>query len=144
MRQPHVQAFLDMALPHALRAAQATGLPVSVVLAQWALESGWGRTQIARELHNLGAITMSGQPPRYRSYQSLEAFTDDWIRLLMLPLYQQVRTAATAGGSREEVAEELGRSPYAESHYAEAGHTPGWTLVRIIRDSRLAEYDDSE
>ncbi|MEO8599968.1 MAG: rod-binding protein, partial [bacterium] len=42
----HVQTFRDQLLSHAEVASKATGIPAKFMLAQAALETGWGRRQI--------------------------------------------------------------------------------------------------
>ncbi|MBE3590934.1 MAG: glucosaminidase domain-containing protein [Firmicutes bacterium] len=138
MRPAHVQAFIDRVMPYARRAAAATGLPVSVILAQWGAESGWGRNDVARQ-NNLGAIYGSSG---FRSYASLDEFTDDWIRVLHLPYYDAVRAAA-ATGDADAVARALGESPYDNGHYCQGDGTPGSFLIQIMDDFDLRDFDAS-
>jgi len=140
VRPPHVQAFIDRALPYARHASEATGVPVSVVLSQWGVESGWGTNHLS-EGNNLGSIAHLG---RYVSYPTLDAFIDDWVRVLCLPLYTRVRTAAASGKDPVAVATLLAESPHSESHYREGSHPVGWLLVRVLKDFQLAEFDDAE
>lgn len=43
-----VKAFVQKVYPHAVQAAQATGIPVQFLIAQAALETGWGKGEIRR------------------------------------------------------------------------------------------------
>src|SRR5690606_18517114 len=43
---PHVQAFHSRMATHAQEASRITGIPAKFILAQAALESGWGRREI--------------------------------------------------------------------------------------------------
>jgi flagellar protein FlgJ len=56
----HVQQFKDLLTEPAQAASQATGVPAELILAQAALETGWGRheitTQSGRNSHNLFGI----------------------------------------------------------------------------------------
>jgi hypothetical protein len=49
-------AFLAAILPQVLRSSRQHQLPPSVALAQAVLESGWGRSRLAREHHNLFGV----------------------------------------------------------------------------------------
>jgi len=48
--------FLTEIVPGALESARTHQLPVSVILAQAILESGWGRSQLAEKHHNLFGV----------------------------------------------------------------------------------------
>ena len=137
MRPPHVQAFIDRVLPFARRACAETGLPVSLILAQWATESAWGRSDLARR-NNLGSIAGRGG---MRSYPDLEAFRKDYVRVINLSYYDEVRRTAAQGGDPLAVAQALGRSPYSESHYADRANRPGGYLAQVMSDFNLREYD---
>jgi flagellum-specific peptidoglycan hydrolase FlgJ len=140
VRPEHVQRFIDQVLPLAQSAAAQTGLPVSVVLAQWASESGWGRNEGARR-NNLGCIM--GREGM-RTYPDLNAFVQDYVRVLWLGFYDEVRSLAAAGADADAVAAALGQSPYAEDHYRDGRHPPGWLLQRVIADFDLTSYDRLE
>ena len=47
--QAHVEQFVSRMLPAAQRASEASGVPAQLILAQAALESGWGRREIRSE-----------------------------------------------------------------------------------------------
>ena len=47
--QAHVEQFVTRMLPAAQRASQASGVPAQLIMAQAALESGWGRREIRAE-----------------------------------------------------------------------------------------------
>jgi peptidoglycan hydrolase FlgJ len=47
--QAHVEQFVTRMLPAAQRASQASGVPTQLIMAQAALESGWGRREIRAE-----------------------------------------------------------------------------------------------
>lgn len=136
-RLPHVQAFLDHTLPYALQVQGATALPVSLVLALWATESGWGRSQLA-QANNLGSIK---QGERFATYPTLDGFVEDFIRVMRLRYYDAVLAAARSRQPVEEIACRLGESPYAESHFRGGNHPPGWLLIQVIHDSHLTDYD---
>ncbi|MBK5939766.1 flagellar assembly peptidoglycan hydrolase FlgJ [Halochromatium roseum] len=131
----HVQAFLQPLLAPAQAASQKTGVPAELILAQAALETGWGRHQIrtddGRNSHNLfgikagshwqgptAAVTTheyyNGQRTRirdqFRVYDSYEAAFTDYGRLISRsPRYAAVGTAPTA----EQAARALQAGGYA-------------------------------
>lgn len=47
--QAHVEQFVSRMLPAAQRASQESGVPAQLIMAQAALESGWGRREIRAE-----------------------------------------------------------------------------------------------
>ena len=49
LSQAHVEQFVSRMLPAAQRASQASGVPAQLIMAQAALESGWGRREIRKE-----------------------------------------------------------------------------------------------
>ena len=68
----HQQAFLATVLPGALESALENQIPPSIILGQAALESGWGRSRLARDHHNLFGIKAHGSRPGVE-YPTLEA-----------------------------------------------------------------------
>lgn len=108
--------FVQTLMPHAQHASEATGIPASFMMAQAALETGWGKRDIrgANGLpsHNLFGIKagsnwngktvdittteyVNGQPvkmvDRFRAYDSYAESFADYAKLLQSnPRYQQV------------------------------------------------------
>ncbi|MGE4335722.1 MAG: flagellar assembly peptidoglycan hydrolase FlgJ [Pigmentiphaga sp.] len=103
----HVEVFVRRLAPAAERVAEATGLPLRLILGQAALESGWGRQEIRHAnglpSHNLFGIKatggwqgrtaevmtteyVSGEAQRlkqsFRAYRSYEEGLGDYARLL--------------------------------------------------------------
>ncbi|MFY0989078.1 flagellar assembly peptidoglycan hydrolase FlgJ [Halomonas sp. C05BenzN] len=131
----HVQAFLDKLAAPARAASRTTGVPAELILSQAALETGWGRHEIAtgdgRNSHNLFGIKAGGswQGPTtevttheyldgrrtritdsFRVYDSFEAAFTDYARLIGdNPRYARVSTAP----SPEQAARELQAGGYA-------------------------------
>ncbi|MDI5922813.1 flagellar assembly peptidoglycan hydrolase FlgJ [Halomonas sp. LR5S13] len=115
----HVRTFLDRLEPPAQAASRATGVPAELILAQAALETGWGRHEISTRdggnSHNLFGIkagsnwrgetteivtheVYDGQRHKtrddFRVYGSFEeAFTDYANLIGNNPRYQAVTTA---------------------------------------------------
>lgn len=111
--------YLSMMLFYAQTASAATGIPVGVILAQWAHETGYGSSSISKNANNHAGIKsnssgrdyVSGQ---YAGYNSISSFVQDYVRLLVnLPYYEEVITVARSGGSPDAVIEALDRSPWA-------------------------------
>ncbi|HBD4472880.1 flagellar assembly peptidoglycan hydrolase FlgJ [Shigella flexneri] len=105
------RAFLaQLSLPAQL-ASQQSGVPHHLILAQAALESGWGQRQIRRE--NGEAKKVKAKFRVYSSY--LEALSDYVGLLTRNPRYAAVTTAASA----EQGAQVLQDAGYAtDPHYA--------------------------
>ncbi len=89
----NVAEFVKEHGPLAEKVAAKLGVPADAVLAQWGLETGWGRSVI-KGTNNLGNIKdFSGQGPKakdnmtgsvdsYRAYGTTEDFGEDFSRLL--------------------------------------------------------------
>lgn len=146
--------FVDRLWPHALRASRETGIPAHFILAQAALESGWGRAELrsaeGTPSHNLfglkagrgwsGATVEAAtteyaggvaqkRVERFRAYDSYEASFLDYARLLKnQPRYAQV---LEAGQDAAAFAGGLQRAGYATDPMYAA------KLVRIINGDTL-------
>jgi len=147
--QAHVEQFVSRLLPAAQRASEASGVPAQLIMAQAALESGWGRREIRMEdgssSFNLfgikadknwkGAVAetatteyVNGVPQKtraaFRAYGSYdEAFADYAKFLSNNPRYSGVLAARDPA----EAAHGLQRAGYAtDPEY-------GGKLVRIMR-----------
>lgn len=126
------QAFLDRLRPHAEAAAAKLGVPAEYVLAHAALESGWGRREIANAdgspSHNLFGIKAGGrwdgqatevttteyryglpikQVERFRAYSGYAEAFDDYAGLL------RGRYAGALGGDARGFADGLQQGGYA-------------------------------
>lgn len=116
----HVSAFLDKMAPAARDASRASGIPERLILAQAALETGWGRHEITSDdgrpsynAFNIKATGWAGDAARvattefangrahqtqaeFRVYQSYDHAFSDYVRLLTeSPRYQPVLNAPT-------------------------------------------------
>jgi peptidoglycan hydrolase FlgJ len=114
------EAFVRSVWPHAQRTAQELGVSPKALVAQAALETGWGRRLANREggatSHNLFGIkagsrwggervsantheyvggTRVSERATFRAYDSVGASFDDYARLLGNPRYAQARAAGT-------------------------------------------------
>ncbi|RJG05942.1 flagellar assembly peptidoglycan hydrolase FlgJ [Noviherbaspirillum cavernae] len=142
-RQPaHVQAFQERLASHAQEASSTTGIPAKFMLAQAALESGWGKREIraadGSASHNLFGIKagkgwkgkvveavtteyVNGVPEKrvekFRAYDSYADAFRDYAKLLRNnPRYENVLANATDATS---FAQGLQRAGYAtDPNYA--------------------------
>ncbi|MGQ4880157.1 flagellar assembly peptidoglycan hydrolase FlgJ [Billgrantia sp. LNSP4103-1] len=131
----HVQRFLERLAGPAQAASRKTGVPAELILAQAALETGWGRHEIATSdggnSYNLFGIKagsnwqgrttdvttheyLNGRRTRvddtFRAYGSFEEAFTDYARLIgNNPRYAEVTTA----GSAEQAARALQSGGYA-------------------------------
>lgn len=121
--------------PYAAKAANALNMPKEVILAQWALESGNGTSSMAVNHNNHGGIKWSkySKTAKKRSdsafahYNSIGDFTTDYIRVMKLSYYDDVRSASTVEGTVKA----LGASPYDAGHYQSNG-VPGAKLFNLM------------
>lgn len=131
----HVRAFVERLAAPAQAASQRSGVPAELILAQAALETGWGRREIATaqggNSHNLFGIKAGSQwrgattdvlttefvegravkrVERFRAYPSYQAAFDDYARLIgNNPRYAGVLSA----DSPAQAARALQRGGYA-------------------------------
>ncbi|HSP57383.1 MAG TPA: flagellar assembly peptidoglycan hydrolase FlgJ [Halomonas sp.] len=125
----HVQAFVERLAGPARAASRTTGVPAELILAQAALETGWGRHEIAtndgRNSHNLFGIKAGNhwQGPTaeittheyldgrrtpmtdsFRVYDSFESAFTDYARLIGdNPRYARVTAAPDAAQAAREL-----------------------------------------
>ncbi|MDA2913174.1 glucosaminidase domain-containing protein [Acidobacteriia bacterium AH_259_A11_L15] len=146
--------FLSRLVPAVLALQSRTGLPGSVVLAQAILESGWGRSLLARRNKNLFGIKAHKrsqasdsaafitteyeagkarrQKARFASYRSYDACLQDYARLLCRPRYARARAVVA---NPFAFATELQRAGYAtDPRYARKLHL-------LMRRYLLTQYD---
>ncbi len=135
-RPSDANAFVDALTPHAEKAAKELGIPARVLVAQAALETGWGKKQIRNadgsDSHNLFGIKASqgwdgattnaltheyegGEKHReradFRSYASVGEAFDDYVRFIKdNPRYA---AALRSGGSASQYAQGLQKAGYA-------------------------------
>lgn len=129
-------AFFQEALPWARTAHAQTGVLTSVILAQWAAETGYGGPDWSVD-HNPGNVgSFTGQP--VNSFPTLAAGVQAYIQTMKLGYYAGVRSAV--GYVAQCVA--LGNSPWAAAHYND-GNGPGSLLVAIVNQYNLTQYDST-
>ncbi|MGB9858669.1 MAG: glucosaminidase domain-containing protein [Moorellaceae bacterium] len=113
--------FVRRMLPIASQVSEETGLPPSLLLAQWALESGWGTSWLARNAYNFGGIKSykgypwgsigGGQP--WAKFTSLEDFGRGVAYFYLHNFnYRKLLADARAGASLETLLQDLTASGY--------------------------------
>lgn len=150
--------FLDQMAPYARAASQQTGVPVSLILAQWGIESAWGTSKGFRTRNNVGGISYgSPTPPSwsnairmeprpaneggyYMVYGNLDGYVKDYVTVMKNKRYDGVRAAAKTEGLVDD-ARAMGVSGYAAGQYKGAGGVPGDSLIATIRANELWKYD---
>lgn len=124
--------FFAVALPYAHQAHAQTGVLVSVILAQWADETGYGGPDWSPNNNPGNVGSYDGQP--VAKFPSLQAGVNAYIQTMRLDYYAAVRAATTATAQ----ATALGQSPWASGHY---GNPPGADLIAILNTYNLTQYD---
>lgn len=145
-------AFIDRVSADAIRSQRETGVPASVTMAQAILESGWGRSGLARDANNFfgikgegpaGHVTMRTREVRngqsvyenanFRRYNSpAESFTDHGRFLRDNPRYAN---AFRHIDNPQRFAQEIARAGYAtDPNYASL-------LNSIIQRHGLERFD---
>lgn len=120
MAKPHVTEFIQTYSPVAQRAASQLGIDPNILLAQWALETGWGKS-ILPGTHNLGNITDpsgkgvaamdAGNLRNFKRYGSYEDFADQYAKLIQGKRYS---SAVGMGSDIVGYATALKQGGYAE------------------------------
>jgi len=120
------------------------GVPASVTLAQYALESGYGKSGLATKGNNYFGITgknhdtgsyimMNGRS--WAKYNSMAESFDDHGRLLSTPLYANAhKNTKDPGAYIDAIAEIYAPSSDGNNEYA-------GLLKQIINENNLTQYD---
>ncbi|HEU0027869.1 MAG TPA: LysM peptidoglycan-binding domain-containing protein [Ktedonobacterales bacterium] len=145
----NVKAFINFTLPYAKQASKQTGWPVSMILAQWGLETGWRvKTFTGYNWGNCGAMpgqpmiggtSAPGSPAAFAyAYTPAQGVTQ-YVHVAHLRYYTSVAPAARTGGA-DAAARALGRSPWDWGHYTNR-NTPGSSILAIMQRYNLYWYD---
>jgi Mannosyl-glycoprotein endo-beta-N-acetylglucosaminidase len=131
--------YIATVLPYARIESLRTGIPVSVMLAQSGVETGWGTSNWFREHLNPAGIGVTGAPGAGATYRTLaEAFRDYANKLLGIGEAGQAQFAADVqrGADDPTLLRDLERSPWAAGHYGGSGLERTWSTLG------LGTYDD--
>lgn len=96
--QAHVEAFVSRLLPAAQRASQASGVPAQLIMAQAALESGWGKREIRKEDGSNSFNVFGIKADRSWKGAVAESATTEYVN----GVPQKTRAAFRAYGSYDE------------------------------------------
>lgn len=151
------KSFVRNVLPAAEKASAATGIPTNVIMAQWALESGWGKSGLAKT-GNLGGIkewgkgaavdmptkeVVNGQKinttGRFKDFKGdVGSYAESYAKLMSGPRYAQVR----AQRDPMKAIEALSRSGYATEKpdvYKKGVTGTYQTIQKILNEQTKAE-----
>lgn len=123
--QAHVEQFVSRMLPAAQRASQASGVPAQLIMAQAALESGWGKREIRAEdgktsFNLFGIKADKGWKGPVTVFPTHEVINGERIAI-----DDQFRAYRTFGECLADRAEFFRRNPrYAKCFLEDTGH--GW------------------
>lgn len=128
LTQTHVENFVARLLPAAQRASQASGVPAQLIMAQAALESGWGRREIKANIKGEGGA-QSSQPTfnlfgikADKSWKGpvAEVTTTEYVRGKAEPTLARFRVY----GSYDEAFADYARFLTSNPRYASVRHAP--------------------
>lgn len=107
---PHVRAFTEQMRPYAEQASRETGIPADFMLAQAALETGWGRRQMRQPdgspSHNLFGIKANGW-----TGQTVDAMTSEFENGRMVRKVERFRAYRSYADSFKDYARLIGDNP---------------------------------
>lgn len=137
----NVRAFVEQVAPLAQSVGSRLNVDPSILIGQWGLETGWGKSVIPGT-NNLGNIkdfsgrgvkatdNMTGSRDAYRQYDTPDAFGDDYASLIE----RRYGDAVGAGADAEAYAKALQAGGYAED--------PDY-VRKLVRASQIAGLPDS-
>ncbi|WNG71743.1 glucosaminidase domain-containing protein [Cupriavidus gilardii] len=141
----NVKRFAQQYAPLAAQVGSRIGVAPDVLLGQWGLETGWGKSVIPGT-NNLGNIkdfsgrgvravdNMTGSNDAYRQYATPQAFGEDFAALLS----RRYGNALGSGGDATKFAEALKARGYAEDPAYVSKVAGATNLVRKFADMALS------
>lgn len=125
--------FSNEVIQLAQQTEEKYGVPASVTLAQYALESGYGKSQLAKTKNNY--FGMRNGSKGWQSFDSMEDSFEAHGELLAKPLYSdKVKNASSVEEYVNGIAETYAPSSDGNNNYA-------GKLLQIIYDNNLTQYD---
>ncbi len=145
------EEFIAAAIPAALESTRNSGLPAGITVAQAALESAWGQSQLSREANNYFGIKAHGEHEyielpttevvkgvsvrtvaRFAKYTSVtECFSDRDRLILTLACYADARNNAS---DPEAFVCGLAKHWATDPHYADK-------VLSVYQANKLSELD---
>jgi flagellum-specific peptidoglycan hydrolase FlgJ len=145
----NVKAFIKFTVPYAKQASRQTGWPVSMILAQWGLETGWrvhtftgynwGNCGAIPGMPKVGGTSAPGSPAAFSYAYTPSQGVAEYVHVAHLGYYRGVAPAWRSSGANA-AARALGRSPWDWGHYTNRG-SPGSSLITIMQRYNLYWYD---
>lgn len=131
-------------IKYAQQTEKKYGVPASVTIAQYGVESGWGTSDLSQKANNYFGITgknhntgkyimMNGRS--WASYGSMQESFDDHGRLLSTPLYSNAHKNTTNAFQYVDAISEI----YAPSSDGNSGYAA--LVKQVIKDNNLTQYD---
>ena len=128
--------FSSEAIRLAKQSEKKYGVPASVTLAQYALESGYGKSQLAKTKNNY--FGMRNGSKGWQSYDSMAESFYAHGELLSKPLYaNKTANAKTVEEYVNAIAETYAPSSDGNNDYA-------GKLMQIINENNLTQYDSGK
>lgn len=118
--QAHVEQFVSRMLPAAQQASQASGVPAQLIMAQAALESGWGKREIRTEDGKTSFNVFGIKADKGWKGPVVEATTTEYVN----GAAQKVQARFRAYGSYEESFADYARFLTSNPRYANVLATP--------------------
>ncbi|NDP65008.1 flagellar assembly peptidoglycan hydrolase FlgJ [Polaromonas sp.] len=118
--QAHVEQFVSRMLPAAQRASQASGVPTQLIMAQAALESGWGKREIRAEDGKTSFNVFGIKADKSWKGPVVQATTTEYVN----GTAQKVQARFRAYGSYEESFTDYARFLTSNPRYANVLATP--------------------
>lgn len=88
----HVRNYIESIYPYAAKTEKEHGIPTPVTIAIACLESGYGRSSIAKNKFNhLGLRTMKNGSPYYRDFDSMEECFSFYTNMFRKKRYKALR-----------------------------------------------------
>jgi flagellar protein FlgJ len=112
--QAHVEQFVSRLLPAAQRASEATGVPAQLIMAQAALESGWGRREIRAEDGQTSYNVFGIKADKSWKGPVVETMTTEYVN----GVAQKGRASFRAYGSYDEAFSDYARFLVTNPRYA--------------------------
>lgn len=139
------QDFVTAYKPYADRLAAQTRLSPWLFLAQFAVETGWGASDLAANCHNLAGIRPNDQglahpgvsqvPGPFLCYPNLDTFGANYLEVINHSDYDAVR--ATAGRPLWDQMAALGAAPWDAGHYVARPGAGQGSALGILFDQSL-------
>ncbi len=147
---PYVDAFIQRALPAAKQVKVKWGIPIAVLIAQSAQETGWGQHVVNNAYFGIKGRAPDGnsvnfgttevingkvihEKDTFRAYKDFVDSADDYGRFLSQNA--RYRSAFIYKNDPEKFVQEMAKAGYAtDPNYAKS-------LISIIHSHKLAQYD---